>query len=240
MTHIDDNTTIPRLDEMIFMFARRFLAQFALCTILVLGWNSHSAIAKTLELVALGDSLTAGYGLNASDAFPVKLQAALKAKGYDVNLVNAGLSGDTASGGLERLDWSVPTGVDGVIVALGANDMLRAQSPERAKQALQEIITTLQQRGTKVMLIGMRAAPNLGADYAARFDAIYPDLAAKYDLVLMPFMLEGVAADPSLNQADGLHPTPEGVDLMVQNALPYVEDFLKTLLVDQTTATPMK
>jgi len=187
------------------------------------------ANAAPLRLVALGDSLTAGYGLPASQAFPTRLQAALKAAGHDVVIENAGVSGDTTSAGLARLDWSVPDGTDGVILELGANDMLRGLDPAIAEKSLDTILARLKQRGIPVLLVGMQAAPNLGAAYKQRFDVIYPRLAEKYGVRFYPFFLDGVAGQPSLNQPDGLHPTAAGVDLIVARILPAVEGFLATL-----------
>ncbi len=187
------------------------------------------ATAAPLRLVALGDSLTAGYGLPASQAFPTRLQAALKAAGHDVVIENAGVSGDTTSAGLARLDWSVPDGTNGVILELGANDMLRGLDPAIAEKSLDAILARLKQRGIPVLLVGMQAAPNLGAAYKQGFDAIYPRLAEKYGVRFYPFFLDGVAGQPSLNQPDGLHPTAAGVDLIVQRILPAVEGFLATL-----------
>jgi acyl-CoA thioesterase-1 len=187
------------------------------------------ADAAPLRLVALGDSLTAGYGLPASQAFPTRLQAALKAAGHDVVIENAGVSGDTTSAGLARLDWSVPDGTEGVILELGANDMLRGLDPAIAEKSLDAILARLKQRGIPVLLVGMQAAPNLGAAYKQGFDAIYPRLAEKYGVRFYPFFLDGVAGQPSLNQPDGLHPTAAGVDLIVQRILPAVEGFLATL-----------
>lgn len=184
------------------------------------------AADKPLKIVALGDSLTAGFGLPAQDAFPVKLQAALKAKGYDVTVVNAGVSGDTASGGLERLDWSVPQDADGVIVELGANDALRGLDPALTEKALAAILDRLAARHLPVLLAGMKAPRNLGSDYTGRFDALYPRLAANHPVVFYPFFLEGVAADPHLNQGDGMHPTAAGVDVIVQRILPEVEELI--------------
>ncbi len=174
----------------------------------------------------LGDSLTAGLGLSAADAFPAKLEKALKAKGLAVEVVNAGVSGDTTAGGLARLDWSVPAGTDAVIVELGANDMLRGGDPERTRQALDAIMRRLTERQIPVLLAGMRAAPNLGGDYARAFEPIYPDLAAKYGLLYYPFFLEGVASDAKLNQRDGLHPTSAGIDAIVARILPKVEELV--------------
>lgn len=185
--------------------------------------------AKPIKLVALGDSLTAGLGLPANEAFPAKLQKALKDKGLDVDMTNAGVSGDTASGGRDRLDWSVPDGTEAVIVELGANDALRGIDPAVTRAALTEIVTRLKARGIAVMLCGMLAPPNYGSDYAAKFNAIYPDLARQFGVMLYPFYLDGVAADPKLNQPDGIHPTAAGVDIIVAKLLPMVEAFLRPL-----------
>ena len=184
---------------------------------------------KPLKLVVLGDSLSAGLGLPAQEAFPAKLQKALQAKGIAVDMTNAGVSGDTSSGGRDRLDWSVPDGTDGVIVELGANDALRGIDPALTRTALTDIVQRLKARRIPVMLCGMLAPPNYGADYAARFNSIYPDLAKKFDVPLYPFFLEGVAADAKLNQADGIHPTAAGVDIIVGNIMPTVEAFLGTI-----------
>jgi acyl-CoA thioesterase I len=179
-----------------------------------------------VRIVALGDSLTAGLGLPANAAFPARLEQALRAKGIAVEISNAGVSGDTAAGGLARLDWSVPEGTDAVIVELGANDTLRGIDPKVTRQALEEIVRRLRGRGIAVLLAGMRAAPNLGADYARDFEAIYSDLAARNDLLLYPFFLDGVATDAKLNQRDGLHPTAVGVDAIVARILPKAEELV--------------
>jgi acyl-CoA thioesterase I len=179
-----------------------------------------------VKIVALGDSLTAGYGLSDKDGFVPQLQAALAAKGIAVSLANAGVSGDTASDGLARLDWSVPLGTDAVIVELGANDMLRGIKPQITRDALDTILRRLTQRHIAVLLCGMRAAPNLGPQYAAAFEPIYPDLAAKYGVLLYPFFLDGVAADLSLTQPDGMHPNPQGVGVIVKRMLPKVEELI--------------
>jgi acyl-CoA thioesterase-1 len=186
--------------------------------------------AKPIKMVVLGDSLSAGLGLSASAAFPVRLQKALKAKGIDVDMINAGVSGDTTSGGRDRLDWSVPEGTEAVILELGANDALRGIDPKVTRAALSDILTRLQARKIAVLLCGMVAPPNYGADYSARFNAIYPDLAKAFQVPLYPFFLEGVATDAKLNQADGLHPTAEGIDRIVANILPTVEAFLSPIL----------
>ena len=180
--------------------------------------GTTKAADRTIKVVALGDSLTAGFQLRGS--------AAVKAKGLAVEVANAGVSGDTSSGGLARLDWSVPEGTDAVILELGANDMLRGVDPKVTREALAEIVRRLKARHIEVLLCGMRAAPNLGADYGRAFDAIYPELAATNDLLLYPFFLEGVVADPKLNIGDGLHPTGEGVAKIVSGILPNVEAML--------------
>jgi len=181
---------------------------------------------RPIRMVVLGDSLSAGLGLQASDAFPQRLQKSLKAKGIEVDMVNAGVSGDTSSGGRDRLDWSVPEGTEAVVLELGANDALRGIDPKLTRLALSDILTRLKARGVAVLLCGMLAPPNYGSDYSARFNAIYPDLAKSFDVPLYPFFLDGVAGDAKLNQADGMHPTPEGVDVIVRNILPSVEALL--------------
>ena len=184
---------------------------------------------RTLRIVALGDSLTAGFGLPQSAAFPAVLERALKARGHQVEIVNAGVSGDTATGGLDRLDWSVPDGTDAVILELGANDMLRGVDPAVTRQALETIVTRLKARGIRVMLAGMYATRNLGPGYVQRFDAIYREIAREHGLVLYPFFLEGIAGQRQLNLPDGLHPTAQGVEKIVERILPSVESFLKQL-----------
>jgi acyl-CoA thioesterase-1 len=182
--------------------------------------------AKPVKMVVLGDSLSAGLGLSASAAFPAQLQKALKAKGIGVDIINAGVSGDTSSGGRDRLDWSVPAGTEAVIVELGANDALRGIDPMVTRSALSDILARLKARKIAVLLCGMVAPPNYGADYSTRFNAIYPDIAKQFSVPLYPFFLEGVATEARLNQADGLHPTAEGVEVMVRNILPTVEAFV--------------
>ena len=186
-------------------------------------------VTKPIRIVVLGDSLSAGFGLAAPDAFPAKLQKALKDKGIDVDMSNAGVSGDTSSGGRDRLDWSVPEGTEGVIVELGANDALRGTDPALTRAALSDILARLKARRIAVMLCGMLAPPNYGSDYAARFNGIYADLANSFGVTLYPFFLDGVAANAALNQADGLHPTAAGVDVIVGNIMPTVEAFVGTI-----------
>ncbi len=182
--------------------------------------------ARTLKLVALGDSLTASYGVAPGKAFPDQLEAALKAKGWEVTLVDAGVSGDTAADGLARYDWSVPADADALIIELGANDMLRGLNPEATKRTLADILDRARATHLPTLLAGMRAAPNLGADYDKAFDAIYPALAQSYGAILYPFFLDGVAGDAKLNQPDGLHPTAAGVAVIVGRILPSVEALL--------------
>jgi len=215
----------------------------ATCCALLLGAMSPQvAAAETpIHVVALGDSLTAGYGLPASDGFVPRLQAALAAQGaqggvqgraqggaqvVNVEIANAGVSGDTASDGLARLDWSVPEGTDAVIVELGANDMLRGIDPQITRDALDAILARLAQRHIAVMLCGMRAAPNLGDDYGRAFERIYPELAAKYGAVFYPFFLDGAAANRTLTQQDGLHPNAAGVGAIVGRILPTVQELI--------------
>ena len=193
-----------------------------------------SAKAQTpIKLAVLGDSLSAGYGLPASAAFPAKLEKALRAKGVKVDVLNAGVSGDTSSAGRDRLDWSIPDGTEAVIVELGANDALRGLDPAVTRAALEDIIKQLQARKIAVMLVGMLAPRNYGAEYAAKFDPIYPDLAKAYDLPLYPFFLDGVAAEAKLNQSDGIHPTAEGIDIIVGRILPQAEAFLNKVVADR-------
>lgn len=189
--------------------------------------TANVADVKPVKLAVLGDSLTAGYGLPGTAAFPVRLQKALAAKGIAADVHNAGVSGDTTTGGLARLDWSIPSGTDAVIVELGANDALRGVDPKVARGALDDILTKLKARNIAVLLCGMYAPPNYGADYTAKFNSIYPELAGKHKVPLYPFFLDGVATVAKLTQPDGLHPTAEGVDVVVVRILPTVEAFLK-------------
>ena len=185
-----------------------------------------AAADRPVKIVALGDSLTAGFGLPQEAAFPERLAKALGAKGLSVEIANAGVSGDTASGGLARVDWSIPDDTEAVIVELGANDMLRGIEPKVTRAALDAIVKRLKERGLAVLLCGMMAPPNYGGDYVREFDAIYPDLAAKYGIVFYPFFLDGIVADKTLNQADGLHPTAAGVDRIVERILPKAEELV--------------
>lgn len=198
----------------------------ALGSLTTLGTTLGAAQAEPFQIVGFGDSLMAGYGLQPGESFPEKLQAALKAKGHDVTIANAGVSGDTSSGGLSRLDWSVPDGTKLVILELGANDMLRGISPDLTEANLNAVLDKLKQRNIPVLLAGMRAAPNLGLDYSKKFDAIFPALATKHGVPLYPFFLDGVAADRSFLLEDGMHPNASGIDRMVERMLPVLEQIL--------------
>lgn len=193
---------------------------------LVAALPATAQTARPVTIVALGDSLTAGYQLPPADAFPVKLQAALRAKGIAVTVENAGVSGDTSSGGLERLDWAVGDGVDAVILELGANDALRGIDPAITRRNLEAIIAKLKERNIPILLTGMIAPPNMGSTYGAAFNPIFPELAARHGLLFDPFFLEGVAADRDLNLADGMHPNGRGVDVIVRRILPKVEELI--------------
>ncbi|MEO5323203.1 arylesterase [Mesorhizobium sp. CC13] len=182
-----------------------------------------AARAEPFRIVGFGDSLMAGFGLGPGEGFPEKLEAALRARGHDVVIANAGVSGDTTSGGLSRLDWSVPDGTQLVILELGANDMLRGIDPALVEQNLDKMLARLKQRNIPVLLAGMVAAPNLGHAYGEQFGTIYPKLAEKYGATLYPFFLDGVAGDRSLLLEDGMHPNAAGIDRMVERALPTVE-----------------
>jgi acyl-CoA thioesterase-1 len=182
---------------------------------------------RPVRIVAFGDSLTAGYGLPVQAAFPVKLERALKAKGYAVEIVNAGVSGDTAARGLARLDWSVPEDTDAVIVELGANDMLLGLDPRVTRNALTEIIRRLTDRKIPVLLAGMRAAPNLGSAYGSEFDRIYADLARESGVLFYPFFLDGIVTHSRFNLQDGVHPNAAGIDAIVERILPHVEELIR-------------
>jgi acyl-CoA thioesterase-1 len=202
------------------------LAALALVTLFCALPGAGAAVDRPVKIVVLGDSLSAGFGLPADAAFPARLAQALNAKGIAATVTNAGVSGDTASGGLGRLDWSVPDGTEAVIVELGANDALRGLDPKLTKTALDRILSRLDDRHIAVLLAGMQAPRNLGADYVRVFDAIYPALASTHRLVFYPFFLDGVATDPKLNQGDGLHPNAAGVDVIVARILPRVEQLI--------------
>ncbi len=203
----------------------------ALAAILALGllavpFHRVAAEPQAPVIVALGDSLTAGLGLPQDQAFPAQLEAALKAHGIEAKIVNAGVSGDTAAAGLARLDWALTEDTSAVIIELGANDALQGLPPESTKAALAAIIEKVQAKGLPILLAGMEAPRNLGKDYVEAFGAIYPDLAARYGLILYPFFLEGAALNEGMMQKDGLHPNAEGVAAIVEKILPKVEELL--------------
>ena len=188
--------------------------------------HGNRAVAGTPVIVAFGDSLTAGFGLQNSDSFPAQLEKALKARGQDVKIVNAGVSGDTAAAGLARLDWALPDDASGVIIELGANDALQGLDPVATKATLEQMITKIKARGLPILLAGMEAPRNLGKDYVEQFRALYADLATRYDIILYPFFLDGVALDDKYLMGDGLHPNAAGVARIVEGILPKVEELL--------------
>jgi acyl-CoA thioesterase-1 len=190
---------------------------------------SAAARAEPVSLVGFGDSLMAGYQLPPEDAFPARLEKALRAKGHDVTITNAGVSGDTTSGGLARIDWSVPDGTKGVILELGANDALRGIAPEESRKNLIAMIEKLKSRGIPVLLVGMLAPPNMGGNYAGRFNPIYPELAKAYGTELYPFFLDGVVENAKLKIEDGMHPNGDGIGVMVERFLPVAERFVQSL-----------
>jgi acyl-CoA thioesterase-1 len=208
-------------------YGRRRLLFNASAATLCASWAIRVQAQARRRLLLLGDSLTAGYGLPASLAFPARLEAALREAGIAVEIVNAGVSGDTSAGGLARLDWAIgDKAPEFAFVALGANDGLRGLDVDAMERNLDRIVEKLAARGSRVMLAGMLAPPNMGSDYAGRFKAVYPRVAQKHKADLYPFFLEGVAADPALNQADGIHPNPAGVDKIVASLLPHLRRFL--------------
>lgn len=207
------------------MAFKRFAAFVLIVTMAASGWIA-SAAAEPVRIVGFGDSLMAGYQLDAGQSFPDRLEAALLERGHDVVISNAGVSGDTTSAGLSRLDWSVPDETDLVILQLGANDMLRGLSPAIAEENLDRMIRRLRERDIDIVLVGMIAAPNLGAEYGDRFNAIFPRLAETYGLPLYPFFLDGVVPNSSLLLDDGMHPNASGVDRMVEGMLPLMEAVL--------------
>jgi acyl-CoA thioesterase-1 len=209
--------------------AFKYLVSACLALVFAASLLARPASAEPITIVGFGDSLMAGYDLAPGEGFTDRLQAALRADGHDVTVDYAGVSGDTTSGGLSRLDWSVPDGTRLVILELGANDMLRGLSPDIVEKNLDAMMARLKERNISVVLVGMLAAPNLGEAYRQAFDGIYPRLAAKYDAPLYPFFLDGVAGDPALQLSDGMHPNAKGIDRMVKGILPTVEKALAAL-----------
>jgi acyl-CoA thioesterase-1 len=222
---------IPRHGSTIYRAAgSRFNpVRFLLLPIILIAFLAAPATAEAGEapvILALGDSLTAGYGLATEKDFPSQLEAALARNGVAARVLNAGVSGDTSAGGLARLDWLLADMPDMVIVELGANDGLRGLDPAVTRRNLDAIVTRIRAAGAVIVLTGMRAPPNLGSEYGASFAALYTDLAEKHGVAYYPFFLEGVAANPALNQEDGIHPTAEGIAVIVENILPVVTDAL--------------
>ena len=201
----------------------------ALCAALTLFLSATVSAARTLTIVAFGDSLTAGYQLPPEEAFPARLEALARSKGVDVTVANAGVSGDTTADGLARLDWSIPDGTDGVILELGANDALRGLSPEESRKNLDSMLARLSERGIPVLLAGIMAPPNMGADYEARFNAIFPDLAKKHGVPHYPFFLDGVVLDGALKLDDGMHPNGKGTKVMAETFFPAFETFVGSI-----------
>ncbi len=205
---------------------RARIAALALAALLAAAGGSAAEDARLVRIVVLGDSLVAGYGIAESQAFPAQLEHALIARGFAVEVRNAGVSGDTATDGLERLDWAVGEETDAVIVELGANDALRGLDPAVTRKALEAIVGKLTGNGQQVLIAGMRAPSNLGTGYTAAFDRIYAELAGQHGSLHYPFFLDGIALDPALNLSDGLHPNPKGVAIIVERMLPMVEQLI--------------
>ncbi len=202
------------------------LLHFIVMVALFSGSSSAKAQEKAVNLVGFGDSLMAGYQLETSESYTAQLEAALKAKGHNVVITNAGVSGDTTSAGLSRIDWSVPDGTNGVILELGANDALRGIAPEQSEKNLDAMLARLKERGIPVLLAGILAPPNMGGGYAEKFNPIYKRLSEKYAVPLYPFFLDGVTTVPGMQLEDGMHPNAKGVAVMVERTLPMVEAFL--------------
>jgi acyl-CoA thioesterase-1 len=201
-------------------------ALFAALTLLL---SLDSASARTLNVVAFGDSLTAGYQLPPDEAFPARLETLARSKGLDVAIANAGVSGDTTADGLARIDWSIPDGTDGVILELGANDALRGLSPEESLKNLETMIVRLKERKIPVLLAGILAPPNMGADYEAKFNGMYKQLGEKHGVPVYPFFLDGVTLNSGMQLEDGMHPNGAGTKVMAEKFLPVFETFLKSL-----------
>ncbi len=201
-----------------------------MAAVLLLLWlDAAHAGTQPIRILAFGASITAGYGLDVADSLPVQLEAALRAHGIDAAVINGGVSGDTSAGGLARLDWALADNPDLVILDLGGNDALRAIDPKATEANLDAIVTRLKAEKRGVLIAGMLAPPNLGADYAAAFNAVFPTVAARHDVTLYPFLLDGVVADPALNQADGIHPNAAGVKVIVERMLPYLLQAIQRL-----------
>jgi acyl-CoA thioesterase I len=216
----------------IHVAARTWTSFVTILALLLFSYGPTTAADQPIRILAFGDSLTAGYGLDdLADSFPAQLERALKAKGYDVKLIPAGISGDTTTGGLTRIEWSLAEKPDAVIVALGGNDGLRAVDPAVTEKSMAGIVARIRRDGTPVLVAGMLAPPNLGRDYADRFNAVFARVAKTNGALFYPFFLDGVASIPSLNQPDRIHPNPKGVAVMVEKIMPDV-----VRLIDQVQA----
>jgi acyl-CoA thioesterase-1 len=227
--------TLPSCKRQANMVLRVLLCNWLLLAAATMAYAATPG--QPLRIVVFGDSLVAGFQLKASDAFPAQLERALKARGHAVEVINAGVSGDTTAAGLARLRWSIPEKADAVILELGANDALRGLDPGKAKSNLDQMITALKGTGAEVLLAGMLAPPNMGPAYAQTFNAIYRDLATKHGLILYPFFLEGIALDQRFNLNDGLHPNSKGVAEITQKILPTVEQLIERVRTRQAAAT---
>lgn len=204
-----------------------FFALVAILSLFAVGINDvQAARAAPLRILALGTSLTQGYNLPPGTDYCARLEAGLRARGHNVTIINGGVSGDTTAGGLSRLAWLLEEPVDGVIVELGSNDALRSFDTKETERNLDTILEMLGKRGVPVLFAGMKAPRNLGSDYVATFDAIFPTLARKHGVLFFPFFLEGVAANPGLNQRDGIHPNEKGTAVIVRNILPHAESLI--------------
>jgi acyl-CoA thioesterase I len=215
--------TMPSNGRLLNMVLRVLLCNWLLAAMAV----ASAAPVQPMRIVVLGDSLVAGFQLKAADAFPAQLERALKARGHDVEIINAGVSGDTTAGGLERLKWAVPEATDAVILELGANDALRGLDPARAKANLEKIILELKANGIEVLVAGMLAPRNLGTNYSSAFDSIYPELASEHAVLLYPFFLDGIAFDAKFNLGDGIHPNGSGVAEITRRIVPQVEQLIE-------------
>ena len=221
-----------------FAYGRFAALVNSLLLALLIGAGPVNAQSAPVKLTVLGDSLAAGYGVSPEQAFPIRLQANLKAQGRDVTVLNQGVSGDTSAGGLDRLDWMLADKPDIVLVELGGNDALRGIDPAVTEKNLAAIVEKLQAAHVTVWLAGMMAPRNLGSDYVTAFDGLYKRIADKYKVPLYPFILDGVAQDAALNQPDGIHPNPKGVDIIVERLLPFVTQNLDDASAVHRSAHP--
>lgn len=219
------------------MVSGTLLRNCLVAALLVISSAAWADTTRPLRIVVLGDSLVAGFNISQRDAFPAQLERALKAKGHAVEVINAGVSGDTTSAGLDRLQWAVPEKTDAVILELGANDALRGLSPAQAKANLDKIVTALKAGGSDILLAGMVAPRNLGPEYVQAFDGMYAELAKTHGLLLYPFFLDGIALDGKYNLPDGLHPNPKGVAEITKRILPTVEQLIERVRNKQTSGS---